>query len=76
MINNADIGTGVSVYVELGMPGLALPSGCAGCIGCAGCAGALAAGRGMLFLIMKSIKIVLDNIISSNSLLLFRSENY
>ena len=38
MINSAGVGTGVGVYIELGVPDLALPSGCAGCIGCAGCA--------------------------------------
>ena len=78
MINSAGVGTGVGVYVELGVPGLALPSGCAGCIGCAGCAdcaGALAAGRGMPFLIMKSVKVVLGGVIGSDGPLSSGSEN-
>ena len=64
--------------MELGMLGLALPSGCVGCTGCAGCAGyagALAAGSRMPFLTMKSVKVVLGDIIGLNGPLPSGSEN-
>ena len=65
---------GVSAGVESGVPGPAALSGCAGCAGCAGL-GALAVGSGMLYLTMKSLKVVLGGVIGSDGPVPFGSEN-
>ena len=68
-------GAGVSAGVESGVPGPAALSGCAGCAGCAGL-GALAAGSGMPYLTMKSLKVVLGGVIGSDGPVPSGSENY
>ena len=67
-------GAGVSAGVESGVPGPAALSGCAGCAGCAGL-GALAAGSGIPYLAIKSLKVVLGGVIGSDGPVPSGSEN-
>ena len=57
--------------MESGVPGPAALSGCAGCAGL----GALAAGSGMPYLTMKSLKVVLGGMIGSDGPVPSGSEN-
>ena len=65
--------------LDLAVPsygGCRLPcAGCAGCVDYAGL-GALVAGNNILYLIIKSLKIVLDNIINLGGPVLSRFKNY